>query len=92
MDVLAVLNEHDERVTRRRRSLALALEAVVVAPVDVLRDFGDVALRVNADVALVGHVIAEVQLARNGGHPMRCPPLVLDFVLACLLPRVNFDN
>lgn len=70
MDVLSVLHEHHERVTRRRRTLALALESVVVAPVDVLRDFGDVALRVDADIRFIGHVIAEVQLARNGGHPM----------------------
>lgn len=92
MDVLAVLNEHHERVTRRRRPLALALEPVMVSPVDVLRDLGDIALGVNADVRFIGHVIAEVQLARDGGHPMRCPPLVLDFVLSRLLPRVNFDN
>ena len=70
MDVLAVLHEHHERVTRRRCTLALTLEAVVVAPVDVLRDFGNVAFRVNADVRFIGHVIAEVQLARSGGHPM----------------------
>ena len=70
MDVLAVLHEHHKRVTRCRCTLALALEPVMVSPVDVLRDFGDIALGVNADVRFIGHVIAEVQLAKNGGHPM----------------------
>ena len=90
-NAVEIFNDDNETVSSITRPDAFAFEAIVITPVDVLRDFLNVALRVNRDIRAVRHVIAEVQFTRSGGHLMRCPPLVFNLVLACLLACVNQD-